>query len=151
MHAKKLAWSFLLIAVFLTLTTTGWAQQCSLATLKGPYTALEQGTLTQPLLPPGVPFLPFVLTARATFDGAGNLSGTFAENEFPEAISGTFSGTYKVTSDCAYSDIFTVIHPGETHVLHHTGYISGQGILQEIRTIYTDSGLVVSGTLKKQW
>ena len=60
---------------------------------------------------------------------------------------GTFKGTYKVTADCAYSDEFLVLPFME--VLHHTGFITGEGALQEIHFIYSDPGLVTAGTAKK--
>lgn len=150
MSGRKLGWLYLFVVVFLALTTTGWARQCSLETVKGTYTFLEQGATVIPL-PPG----PFVLTAVATFDGKGNFLGTFSENEgglppLTSFVSGTFTGTYAVTSDCAYSDDFFATHDSTTHHLHHTGQISGEGILQEIRYIYKEPPLVVSGTGKKQ-
>jgi hypothetical protein len=145
MFAKKLAWSSLLIAVLLTATAvTGWARHCSEATLKGTYGVFEQGT--DVFGPPNAPF-PTVLTANPTFDGAGNFSGTFTASLGGTIVPGTFTGTYKVTADCAYSDEFLVLPLNE--VLQHTGFITGEGTLQEIHYIYSHPGVVTAGTAKK--
>jgi hypothetical protein len=150
MFAGKLAWSSLLIAVLLTATAvTGWARHCSEATLKGTYGVFEQGTLMvgppNPIFPPA-PF-PIVTVANPTFDGAGNFSGTFTGSFGGIIVPGTFTGTYKVTSDCAYSDEYLVLP--EMEVSHHTGFITGEGALQEIHYIYSDRGVVTAGTAKK--
>ncbi len=150
MFGKRLGWLSLFVVVFLTLTTMGWAK-CSQATVKGRYATLEQGTIVG-ANPAGIPIpSPVVLTASAIFDGVKNFSGTYAENAGGFFAGGMFSGTYEVTPDCAYSATFDVF-VGDTKVgtLTQTGQISGQGMLQEIRYIYTDNFLVVSGTLKKQ-
>lgn len=150
MFRRKLGWLSPFVVVFLTLTTMAWAE-CSQATVKGKYTTLEQGTIVA-ANPAGIPIgSPAVLTASASFDGAGNVSGTYAENAGGFLAGGTFSGTYAVTSECAYSATFDVF-VGEVKLatLNQTGQISGEGMLQEIRYIYTDNFLVVSGTLKKQ-
>jgi hypothetical protein len=118
MFAAKLAWSSLLIAVMLTTTAvTGWARHCSEATLKGTYGVFEQGTDVEgpPILPPA-PF-PTVLTANPTFDGAGNFSGTYTRSFGGVIVAGTFTGTYKVTADCAYSDEFLVLPRVEERIV----------------------------------
>jgi hypothetical protein len=149
MFAGKLGWSSLLLAVLLLGVTTvrGWARECSLETLKGTYGVFEQGTdvVGPPTLPPA-PF-PTVLTANPTFDGEGNFSGTFTASFGGVFVPGTFTGTYKVTADCAYSDEFLVLPFRET--LHHMGFITGEGKLQEIHYIYSDPHVVTAGTAKK--
>jgi hypothetical protein len=148
MFAGKLVWSSLLIAVLLTATAvTGWARHCSEATLKGTYGVFEQGTnmVGAPIFPPA-PF-PTVNSANPTFDGAGNFSGTYTGSFGGIIVPGTFTGTYKVTADCAYSDEFLVLPFME--VFHHTGFITGEGALQEIHYIYADRGVVTAGTAKK--
>ena len=149
MFAAKLAWSSLLTAVLLIATAvTGWARHCSEATLKGTYGVVEQGTnVVGP--PPPFPPAPFptVLKANPTYDGAGNLSGTYTGSFGGIIVPGTFTGTYKVTADCAYSDEVLVLPFNE--VFHHTGFITGEGTLQEIRYVYSDPGVVTAGTAKK--
>jgi len=148
MSAAKLAWSSLLIAALLTGTAvTGWARHCSEATLKGTYGVIEQGT--DMVGPPNFPPAPFptVNSAFPTFDGAGNFSGTYTGSFGGIVVPGTFTGTYKVTADCAYTDEFLVLPFME--VLHHTGFITGEGALQEVHFIYSDPGLVTAGTAKK--
>lgn len=151
MALKKLGWSFLLVAVLLTVTTvTGWARQCSQETVKGNWVAFEQGTVVIP----GAPPIFVVLVANVTFDGAGNLSGTYRTSigGFTSVENGTFTGTYTVSADCSYSDFFTPVPQlFGTGPLHHTGFITGEGILQEAHYIYSDKGgSAISGTAKRQ-
>lgn len=140
MSVGKISWSFLLILVLLTITAaTSWAEQCSLATLNGTYGVLEQGTI--------LPSYPVVLAANATYDGEGKESGTFAANIAGLPVTGTFTGTYSVASDCTYTEDFVATPPGVS--LHVSGVITGDGIFREIHYIYTNSDRVVFGTAKK--
>lgn len=86
-------------------------QQCSLATLQGPYGAITtgffQGTLTSPPIF-GTASRPFVSVGTVTFDGAGGIlpGGEFTASD--NGSIGSFSvtgGTYKVNSDCTGSAI----------------------------------------------
>jgi hypothetical protein len=119
---------------------------CSLATVHGTYGVWEQGTFVGKIdgNPPGILV---AIVGSVTYDGAGNLSGTwfgsFGGNVTPTLPA---TGTYTVTPDCIYSDEFS---PGPGLVLHHSGPIVGGGIHQEVHYIYTDAGTVMSGTLKK--
>ena len=148
---RKVAFSFLLIVVLLTATTvTSWARQCSSQTIKGNWVAFEQGTAVIP----GAPPISVVIVADVTFDGAGNLSGTYRASiaGVTSVENGTLTGTYTVSADCSYSDFFTpspnLFGSGPAH---HTGYISGDGILQEAHYIYSDQGgSAISGTAKRQ-
>ena len=115
------------------------AKHCSLATLKGTYGVLEQGTI--------LPSYPVVLAANATYDGEGKELGTFAANIAGLPVTGTFTGTYSVASDCTYTEEFVATPPGVS--LHVSGVITGDGIFREIQYIYTDPDRVVSGTAKK--
>jgi hypothetical protein len=157
MAARKLVWSSLLIVLLLTVTTgTSWATGCSLRTIKGTYVAFEQGQFVTEI--PGLfPLGPFVNTANAAYDGAGHFSGEYVAVIGDGTVrQGEFSGTYTVTSDCTYSDDFTVTIPGVPFPvpLHHKGFISGELIWQEVHYVYVDpSGAVpgvISGTLKKR-
>lgn len=148
MSARKVGWLSLLAAMLLTLTTLGWSE-CSVASLNGTYGVLEQGTIFSqisgfPLLPP----YPVVLAANALYDGAGNLSGTFKISISGLQLTGTFAGTYDLTSDCLYSEQFIPTPPGLV-TLHDSGVVTGDGAFREIHYIYTDSDRVISGTAKK--
>ncbi len=152
----KFSESFVLVLSLVLLATTVVAQTnaandstpCSLATLKGTYGVLEQGTIVAqlPFFPP--PPLPVVLAANATYDGAGNESGTFKISVGGGPIAGTFTGTYTVSSDCTYAEEFVATPPGGAP-LHTSGIITGNGTFREIHYIYTDLGRVISGTAKK--
>jgi hypothetical protein len=127
-------------------TDEGPPGRCSLATLKGGYGVLEQGTVVGQL--PGFPPPPFpvAISANPTYDGAGNFSGTFAASFGGAIVPGTFTGTYTVNPDCTYSDEFA---PLPDFVVHHAGTITGEGIFRQIDYIYTDAGVVIFGTAKK--
>lgn len=146
MFDRKLDRVSLVVAVFLTLTAIGWTE-CSVASLNGTYGVLEQGTLIVqiPGFPP--PPYPVVLAANAIYDGAGNLSGTFKISISGLQLTGPFAGTYSVTSECLYSEIF--VTPPDIVPLHDSGIITGDGAFREIHYIYTDSDRVISGTARK--
>ncbi len=119
---------------------------CSLATLKGTYAVLEQGTIIHqiPGFPP--PPLPFVITATVFFDGAGKLAGTATASVNGFVNTGPVVGTYTVNPDCTYSDEFT---DSQGFTNHHGGAIIGDGVFREIQYIYTDADVVAFGTAKK--
>jgi hypothetical protein len=123
------------------------SRTCSLATVEGTYAVWEQGTFVGKIdgNPPGILV---AIVGRVTYDGAGNLSGTWF-GSFGGSVTPTLpvTGTYTVSPDCIYSDEFAPGGPG--FFLHHSGPIVGHGIFQEIHYIYTDAGTVMSGTLKK--
>jgi hypothetical protein len=127
-------------------TSENCCGKCSLATLKGSYGVLEQGTVVGqiPGFPP--PPWPVVNSVLATYDGAGNVKGTYTASFGGVIGSGTFTGTYKVKPDCTYSTEFTA---GPLGVLHETGTITGRGMFQELHLMYTDPFLVATGTAKK--
>ena len=140
-----------ILVLFLSFATSAvWAVTpgtCSVATLKGTFGVLEQGTIVAQL--PGFPAPPFPFSnsALVTFDGAGNLAGTYTASDNGFVLSGTFSGNYTVDADCRYSDDFTIQpinFPG-----HHAGAIRGEGLKQEIDLIYTDPSTVAYGTAKR--
>ena len=121
---------------------------CSLATLTGTYGVLEQGAIvTQIVGFPAPPPYPVVLAASAAYDGTGNLSGPFKISIAGLQLTGTFTGTYTVSSDCKYTEEFVATPPGAS--LHDSGVITGDGAFREIHYIYTDSDRVISGTAKK--
>jgi hypothetical protein len=118
--------------------------QCSLATLKGPYGIIEQGTILLDFGPP-FPSVPYqgVVAGLANYDGAGNLTVTYNASFGGLVLPGTATGTYVVNPDCTYSD---VIPATDTH---RQGTITGEGMSQEIHTMFTDSWIVGFGTRKK--
>ena len=69
------------------------AGECSNATLEGDYGAYGVGTL----VPAGTPFRSL---ARIAFDGQGNWSNSFTQNDNGTIIRGTTSATYEVNPDC---------------------------------------------------
>lgn len=129
----------LLSASLVAQTHRANSANCSLATLKGTYGALEEGTI--------LPSIPVVLTANATYDGEGKESGTFTANIGGLPVAGTFTGTYSVASDCTYTEEFVATPPGVS--LHVSGVITGNGTFREINYIYTDPDRVAFGTAKK--
>ncbi len=122
------------------------SSECSLATLQGAYGFSEQGTYVGQIgLFPQGPF-PVAIAGIVTYDGAGNLSGSYTGSFGGFIASAPFTGTYTVNSDCTYSDEFT---PGGNFFLHSAGTISADGMFQEIHYIDADAGIVLSGTSMK--
>ena len=120
--------------------------RCSVATLKGSYGAVEQGTV---LMDIGLPFLPpfpypTANVAIVTYDGAGNLSATYRAvfGGFP-LPPGSVTGAYTVGPDCTYTDDV----PGAS--MQRAGVIVGEGTNQEVRTISTTGWIVATGTRTK--
>ncbi|MFB3923391.1 MAG: hypothetical protein ACE145_16845 [Terriglobia bacterium] len=163
MTTRKAAWLLVLIALLLFVPASlveargkgpapGLAsggdspKVCSLATLEGAYGFFEQGTYVGKIgqFPPG-PF-PVAIAGSISYDGAGNLSGTYTGSFGGYIASASFTGTYLVDPDCTYSDEFS---PGPGLVLHTAGSISGEGMFQEIHYVGTDAGIVMSGTSRK--
>ena len=144
-----LVFLFLVLALVL-LTSTAVAQtktSCSVMTLYGTYGVLEQGAIVVQL--PGFPPPPYpvVLAARALYDGTGNVSGPFKISIAGLQLTGTFTGTYTVSSDCKYTEEFVATPPGA--FLHDSGVITGDGTFREIHYIYTDFDRVISGIARK--
>lgn len=86
--------------------------------------------------------VPYASSGIATFDGAGHVSGKVTANIGRNQHIDTFSGTYTVNSDWTFSIDFTG-SMGDPH--QQVGTITGEGIFQEGRYIYTDTNLVVTG------
>jgi hypothetical protein len=163
MVKRELAWLLLLLALLFSLPgfiAAAWGQdvplrettdehsprQCSLASLKGTYGDLEQGTVIVDLGPPfPAPPFPLAVSAIVTYDGKGNVSAKVTASFNGLTMSGTGTGTYTVYPDCTYSDEITPYPTGP--VGHHAGTITGEG--QQVDYIYTDPWLVASGTLKR--
>ncbi|MGE5358038.1 MAG: hypothetical protein ACM3NQ_03410 [Bacteroidales bacterium] len=116
--------------------------QCSVATLKGTYGNLEQGTVLMDVFGMTAP-IPFAVAGVITYDGAGNLSGIFKSSFGGFILPGNATGTYTVNPDCTYSDYIP------TTQIHRKGTITGEGMLQEIQTITTDAWLMATGTKRR--
>ena len=120
--------------------------RCSVATLKGSYGLVEQGTVVMdigmPVLPP-VPY-PTANVAIVTYDGAGKLSATyravFGGVPLPP---GSLTGTYTVGPDCTYTDDVPAV------MMKRAGVIVGEGTNQEVRTVSTVPWIVATGTRTK--
>ena len=92
------------------------------------------------------PALPFVVSGIFTYDGEGNVSGTYNQSVGGGISTGDGRGTYQVNPDCTYSAELTL---PDGSVAHRVGTITGEGMLQEIHILYTDPPSVAFGTLKK--
>ncbi len=121
---------------------------CSLPTLQGTYGVLEQGTILLPVPIPGTPAPPFpvVISAIATFDGDGKFWGKWTGSFGGVIVPGTFAGTYRVNTDCTYSDEFSPL-PGL--VAHHLGIVVGHGIFRQIQFMYSDLFVFATGTANR--
>jgi hypothetical protein len=151
MITRKLASSLLLVGLLspllIGLTTANASQgHCGQATLSGKYGALEQGTVLMDIGVGVTPPFPVALSAIASFDGAGDVSGTFWASFGGVPVSGSFTGTYTVHPDCTYSDTIT---PEGMSPAHRVGTITGEGKDQELQMIYTDAWLAAYGTVRK--
>jgi hypothetical protein len=80
------------------------------------------------------------------YDGEGHFTGKNTASLGGTIITGTFTGTYAVTSDCSYS---AELKTNTGVVIHDVGTITGHGTFREVREIWSVPGTVVSGTLKK--
>ena len=122
---------------------------CSLETTKGLHGAQEQGEAVPgarlPGLPPG-PW-PIVTSATGTYDGAGNMSGTYTLSLGGTVMSGEFAGKHFVNPNCTFTDEFSPL-PGLK--VHHAGTIVGEGPFLEELYIYSDPGTVIVGRAKMQ-
>jgi len=120
--------------------------RCSVATLKGSYGLVEQGTVVVDIEVPGLPPVPFPTAnvAIVTYDGAGTLMATYRATfggvPFPP---GSVTGTYTVGADCTYTDTVPSV------MMQRAGVIVGDGTNQEVRTISTTDWIVATGTRTK--
>lgn len=122
-------------------------RECSLRTLHGRYGIFVQGTVLATSGPTGHPAFPFVVSGVFTYDGEGNVSGTYNQSVGGGILTGqTADGTYQVNPDCTYSAQFG---PPGGPFAHRVGTITGEGMQQEIHILYTDPPSVAFGTLKK--
>ena len=120
--------------------------RCSVATLKGSYGLVEQGTVVVDIGMAGLPPVPFPTAnvAIVTYDGAGKLSATFrAVFGGAPLPPGSVTGTYTVGPDCTYTDSVPSV------MMQRAGVIVGEGTNQEVRTVSTVPWVVAIGTRTK--
>ncbi len=118
------------------------AGDCSVKSIQGSFGFVEQGTV----IVSSTVMLPYASSGLATFDGNGHLSGKVTSRIGGMVHNDTFTGTYSVDADCTFSIDFTG-SLGDPH--HQVGTITGEGIFQEGRYVYTDANLVATGTAKR--
>jgi len=138
--------ALVVLAIPLAAQTNDKTTTCSLATLKGTFGFVGQGTILAQL--PGLPAPP-VLTAGSgtvTYDGNGNFSVKDTGSINGAISPGTATGTYTVNPDCTYSDVLTTTGGP---VFREVGTIIGRGIFQEIHIIDVDPWFINVLTLRK--
>lgn len=120
--------------------------RCSVATLKGSYGLVEQGTVVVDIGMPGLPPVPFpsANVAIVTYDGAGTLTATYRATFGGAPLPpGSVTGTYTVGADCTYTDTVPSV------MMQRAGVIVGEGTNQEVRTVSTTDWVVATGTRTK--
>ena len=135
-----------LAALVLTGPVASAQGRCSVATLKGSYGLVEQGTVVVDIGMPGLPPVPFPTAnvAIVTYDGAGTLTATYRATFGGAPLPpGSVTGTYTVGADCTYTDTVPSV------MMQRAGVIVGEGTNQEVRTISTTDWIVATGTRTK--
>jgi hypothetical protein len=142
MKLSNAAKAITIVAVFvLTLTASPAAKaadkSCSNATLIGPYSDQDTGTIV------GVG--PFAGVNVDTFDGKGNLTISGISSLNGSVSAGVETGTYHVNADC--TGTYTVTGGGITidafFVIDHDG--------NELQIVITDPGTVINCVARKQF
>src|SRR5262252_5906417 len=94
----------------------------------------------------GVNALPFAAVGRLVADGQGNLAGLETDSSNGKIFQRTYTGTYKVNSDCTGSEV-SYDNFGKTVKCDFVIVAGGK----EIQAIETDRNTAVVGTLKQQF
>ena len=84
---------------------------------------------------------------KISFDGDGNVSGSYSESLGAVIIKGNFVGAYAVHSDCTVSATLMGAKAPSSWSAQADGVIVDDG--RELFLVGTDSGTVVNGVLKK--
>ena len=93
----------------------------------------------------GFKALPFAAVGRLVADGQGNLAGVETDSSNGEIFQRTYSGTYKVNSDCTGSEV-SYDNFGKTVKCDFVIVAGGT----EIQVIETDTNTAVVGCLRHQ-
>ena len=93
----------------------------------------------------GVNALPFAAVGRLTADGQGNLAGVETDSSNGKIFQRTYTGTYKVNSDCTGSEVSND-NFGKTVKCDFVIVAGGR----EIQVIETDTDTAVVGCLRHQ-
>ena len=89
--------------------------------------------------------LPFAAVGRLVADGQGNLAGAETDSSNGDIFPRTYTGTYKVNSDCTGSEV-TLDNFGKTVRCNFVIVAGGR----EIQAIETDNNTAIVGCLKQQ-
>ena len=111
---------------------------CTTATFQGAFGYTFTG-LT------GFNALPFAAVGRLVADGQGNLAGAETDSSNGDIFPRTYTGTYKVNSDCTGSEV-TLDNFGKTVRCNFVIVAGGR----EIQAIETDNNTAIVGCLKQQ-
>ena len=111
---------------------------CTIATFQGAFGYTFTG-LT------GFNALPFASVGRLVADGQGNLAGAETDSSNGDIFPRTYTGTYKVNSDCTGSEV-TLDNFGKTVRCNFVIVAGGR----EIQAIETDNNTAIVGCLKQQ-
>jgi hypothetical protein len=93
----------------------------------------------------GVNALPFAAVGRLVADGQGNLAGVETDSSNGKIFQRTYTGTYKVNSDCTGSEV-SYDNFGKTVKCDFVIVAGGK----EIQVIETDTDTAVVGCLRHQ-
>jgi hypothetical protein len=135
-----------LSALVLSVAPTAMADNkgCTNATLQGSFAFNGTGAIVSPPVIAG----PLATVIALTFDGlGGTTSGTGTQSQNGNISPVTETGTYQVNPDCTGS-LVLVISPGG-FTAHYLFVIDSD--LNELEIICTDSGVVFSGTARRQF
>jgi hypothetical protein len=117
---------------------------CSNSILQGSFSFIGTGVAISPPSFAG----PLATVLTLTFDGIGNVTSAFGSSSQNGNISPqTEAGTYNVNSDCT-GTYMVVITPGG-FTAHYLFVIDSTA--NEIQIICTDTGVVFSGTARRQF
>ena len=122
---------------------TGRTRPCTLGTLKGRYGFTFTGTLVSPPVPAAIAG-PLASVGVATYNGDGTFSTVDTTSLNGMITTAATTGTYTVDADCTGSSTVT---DSSGNTRHADFVILNHG--EEIRTILTDPGRVVTGISKK--
>jgi hypothetical protein len=117
---------------------------CSNATLQGTFAFNGTGFFVSPAAIAG----PIATVSTLTFDGSGGATSAFGSSSQNGNIGPqTETGTYKVNPDCT-GTLVVLISPGG-FTAHYLFVIDSD--VNELEIICTDSGVVFSGTARRQF